>query len=222
MGMNLWGVSPLYVNFVYGSDWFHILIRGDLPDGRPHIPAASDMITHRMNGRKSAEVVGCVGNLDLASSGPFLAWLHPAASTIKPTSPASSSPRWRSGQALPDEKTTRSRADVGVFRQSLVVATMQRRIEIGTGICVPRCSMAHCIRPDECLHGASLTGLSPQERSLNGSCLSAYGSTCSRNRPVRTRTPGGVGAGGGGLKTPPRLPACVPGMPGDLWVIVGI
>ena len=30
---------------------------------------------------------------------------------------------------------------------------------------------------------------------LSGSCLSAHGPTRSRNRPVRTRTPGGVGAG---------------------------
>jgi len=40
---------------------------------------------------------GCVRKLDLASSGLFSAWLHPAASTIKPTLPASPS--------LPDEKT---------------------------------------------------------------------------------------------------------------------
>jgi len=48
-------------------------------------------------------------------------------------------------------------------------------------------------------------GLAFLHRSdLSGSCLSAYGSTRSRNRPacpepvegVRTRTPGGVGAGG--------------------------
>ncbi|MCH8194134.1 MAG: hypothetical protein IIA65_08965 [Planctomycetes bacterium] len=32
-----------------------------------------------------------VGEFDLASSGLFSAWLHPAASTIKPTSPASPS-----------------------------------------------------------------------------------------------------------------------------------
>ncbi len=54
---------------------------------------------------------GCVGKLDLASSGPFFAWLHPAASTIEPTSPASPS--------LPGEKIARSRADDGVFRKSL-------------------------------------------------------------------------------------------------------
>jgi len=40
-------------------------------------------------------------------------------------------------------------------------------------------------------------GLAFLHRSdLSGSCLSAYGSTRSRNRPVRTRMPGGVGAGG--------------------------
>ena len=49
-----------------------------------------------------------------SSSGPFSAWLHPAVSTIKPTSPASPS--------LPGEKTARSRADDGVFRKSLVIA----------------------------------------------------------------------------------------------------
>jgi len=55
---------------------------------------------------------GSVGKPDLASSGPFPAWLHPPVSTIKPTSPASPS--------LPSEKTARSRADDGVSRQSLV------------------------------------------------------------------------------------------------------
>ena len=59
---------------------------------------------------------GCVGKLDLASSGPFPAWPHPAASTIGQTSPASPS--------LPDEKIARSRADDGVFRQSLGQAGM--------------------------------------------------------------------------------------------------
>ena len=40
-------------------------------------------------------------------------------------------------------------------------------------------------------------GLTFLHRSdLSGSCLSAYGSTRSRNRPARTRMPGGVGAGG--------------------------
>jgi hypothetical protein len=43
-------------------------------------------------------------------SGPFTAWLHPAVSTIKPTSPASPS--------LPGEKIARSRADDGIFRQA--------------------------------------------------------------------------------------------------------
>jgi len=55
---------------------------------------------------------GSVGKPDLASSGPFSTWLHPAASTIKQTSPASPS--------LPGEKIARSRADDGLFRQSLV------------------------------------------------------------------------------------------------------
>ena len=41
--------------------------------------------------------VGCVRKLYLASSGLFYAWLLPATSTIKPTSPASPS--------LPGEKT---------------------------------------------------------------------------------------------------------------------
>ncbi len=51
---------------------------------------------------------------DLASSGPFSTWLLPAVSTIEPTSPASPS--------LPGEKSARSRADDGVFRQSLAIA----------------------------------------------------------------------------------------------------
>jgi len=56
--------------------------------------------------------LGSVGKPDLASSGPFSARLHPAVSTIEPTSPAS--------PTLPGEKIARSRADDGVFRQSLV------------------------------------------------------------------------------------------------------
>ena len=56
-------------------------------------------------------LIGYVGKLDLASSGPFSAWPHPAASTIEQTSPASPS--------LPGEKIARSRANDGVFRQSL-------------------------------------------------------------------------------------------------------
>ncbi len=51
-----------------------------------------------------------IGELDLASSGPFFVWLHPAVSTIKPTSPASLS--------LPDEKIARSRAHDGILRQA--------------------------------------------------------------------------------------------------------
>jgi len=58
-----------------------------------------------------ASIPGSVGRPDLASSGSFSTWLHPAASTIEQTSPASPS--------LPGEKTARSRADDGVFRQSL-------------------------------------------------------------------------------------------------------
>jgi hypothetical protein len=50
-----------------------------------------------------------VGEFDLVSNGPFSAWLHPAVSTIKPTSPASPS--------LPDEKIARSRANDGILRQ---------------------------------------------------------------------------------------------------------
>jgi len=57
-------------------------------------------------------VLGSVGKPDLASSGPFSAWRHPAASAIEPTSPASPS--------LPGEKIAHSRAHNGVFRQSLV------------------------------------------------------------------------------------------------------
>jgi len=59
--------------------------------------------------------IGSVGKPDLASSGPFPAWLHlrrRRTSTIEPTSPASPS--------LPGERTARFRADDGVFRQSLV------------------------------------------------------------------------------------------------------
>ena len=51
----------------------------------------------------STEVLGSVGKPDLASSGPFSTWLHPAVSTIEPTSPASPS--------LPGGKIARSRAD---------------------------------------------------------------------------------------------------------------
>ena len=57
-------------------------------------------------------LIGYVGKLDLASSGPFSAWPHPAASTIEQTSPVSPS--------LPGEKMARSRADEQVFRQSHV------------------------------------------------------------------------------------------------------
>ncbi len=66
--------------------------------------------------RQASPGPGCVGKLDLASCGPFSAWPHPAASTIGQTSPASPS--------LPDEKIARSRADDGVFRQSLGQAGM--------------------------------------------------------------------------------------------------
>ena len=60
--------------------------------------------------------LGRVGKLDLASSGPFSAWPHPAASTIEQTSPASPS--------LPGEKMARSRADDRVFRQGLVILAL--------------------------------------------------------------------------------------------------
>jgi hypothetical protein len=63
---------------------------------------------------KRRRVLGSVGKVALASSGSFSAWLHPAPSTIKPISPASPS--------LPAEKTARSRADGGLFRQSLLLA----------------------------------------------------------------------------------------------------
>ena len=58
-------------------------------------------------------ILGSVGKPDLASSGPFSACLHPAVSTMKRTLPASPS--------LSGEKNTRSRADDGVFRKSLVL-----------------------------------------------------------------------------------------------------
>ena len=55
-------------------------------------------------------LLGCVGKLGLASTCPSSAWLHPAASTIEKTSPASPS--------LPGEKMARSRADDGILRQA--------------------------------------------------------------------------------------------------------
>ncbi len=57
-----------------------------------------------------ARTMGCVEKLGLASSGPFSACQHPAASTIKKISPASPS--------LADEKIAHSRADDGASRQS--------------------------------------------------------------------------------------------------------
>ena len=60
---------------------------------------------------EQAALLGSVGKPDLASSGPFSTWPHPAVSTMKQTSPAPPS--------LPGEKTVRSRADDGVSRQSL-------------------------------------------------------------------------------------------------------
>lgn len=59
-------------------------------------------------------VLGSARKLELASSGFFFAWLRPAASPIKPISPASPS--------LPGKKIARSRANVGVSRQSLASA----------------------------------------------------------------------------------------------------
>ena len=70
----------------------------------------------------STEVLGSVGKPDLASSGHFSIWLHPAVSTIKPTSPASPS--------LPGERIARSRADDGVFRQSQCSPTRNARIRL--------------------------------------------------------------------------------------------
>ena len=64
--------------------------------------------------------LGSVGKPDLAPSGPFSAWLHPVPSTIKPISPASPS--------LPVEKMPRSRADDGVFRQSLVSESVSKTV----------------------------------------------------------------------------------------------
>ncbi|MCH7917673.1 MAG: hypothetical protein IIC50_06770 [Planctomycetes bacterium] len=75
-------------------------------------------------GRQASPGIGCVGKLDLASSGPFPAWPHPVASTIGQTSPASPS--------LPDEKIARSRADDGVFRQSLGQAGMMYDLAVHT------------------------------------------------------------------------------------------
>ena len=66
-------------------------------------------------------LLGSVGKLALASSGPFSVWLHPAPSTIKPISPASPS--------LPGEKTARSRADGGLFRQSLAGSAFGETID---------------------------------------------------------------------------------------------
>ena len=54
-----------------------------------------------------------VGEFDRASSGPFSAWLHPAASTIEQTSPAS--------PPLPGEKIARSRAEGRGSRKGLVL-----------------------------------------------------------------------------------------------------
>jgi len=55
-------------------------------------------------------IPGSVGKLGLASSGSFSAWLHSAASTIEPTSPASPS--------LSDKKMAHSQADDGILRQA--------------------------------------------------------------------------------------------------------
>ena len=116
-----------------------------------------------------------VGEFDLASTGPFSAWLHPAASTIEPTSPASPS--------LPGEKIARSRADDGILRQAP-----------RTGNCAPCARRTSYIWMSDPMARHGLAFL--HRSDLSGSCLSAYGSTCSRNRPVRTRMPGGVGTGG--------------------------
>jgi outer membrane protein len=73
-----------------------------------HIAALSDYNTAIAQWHLA---LGSVGKPDLASSGPLSVWLHPAASTIKPTSPASPS--------LPGEKMAHSWADDGVSPQSL-------------------------------------------------------------------------------------------------------
>ena len=70
----------------------------------------SDCVSLRLIGILILQPWEPVGELDLASTGPFSGWLHPAASTIKPTSPASPS--------LPAEKMARSRADDGILRQT--------------------------------------------------------------------------------------------------------
>ena len=165
----------------------HALIRGYLPNG-----AAGDVGSvlcgnawddwaevsrghsscHRAMKDRTLEPVG---EFDLASTGAFSAWLHPAASTIEPTSPASPS--------LPGEKIARSRADDGILRQAP-----------RTGNCAPCARRTSYIPMSDPMTRHGLAFL--QRSDLSGSCLSAYGSTRSRNRPVRTRTPGGVGAGG--------------------------
>ncbi len=48
-----------------------------------------------------ARALGSVGKPDLASSGPFSTWLHPAVSTIKPTSPASAALQRAASHGLP-------------------------------------------------------------------------------------------------------------------------
>ena len=89
----------------------------------------------------------------------------------------------------------------------MVVATPQRRKDVERGY-EPQCArVTQRIPPDERLHGASLTGFSPLEWSLSGSCptvcLPARGGLVPGIARVRTRTLGGLGAGG---ISPPRLP----------------
>ena len=79
--------------------------------GSDELREQSEYLKRRFSDVRVCGVLGSVGKPHLASSGPFSAWLRPAASTIKPTSPASPS--------LPGGKIARSRANDGVFRQSL-------------------------------------------------------------------------------------------------------
>ncbi len=83
-----------------------------------HLPNSTWERLDRFEGNMYQRSLGSVGKLGLASSGPFSAWLHPAASTIQPTSPASPS--------LPGEKMARSRADEQVFRQSRTLSSRNR------------------------------------------------------------------------------------------------
>ena len=120
----------------------HALIRGDLSNGAARFPGsvlcgnAWDDWAEVSRGHSSClpamkdRTLEPVREFDLASTGPFSTWLHPAASTIKQTSPASPS--------LSGEKIARSRADVGILRQ---VPRM--------GNCAPCAHGTRYIRSDE-------------------------------------------------------------------------